>query len=307
MLLPCYLDPAHSEAHQHNELACLLADGECRIHSGRVSTGLSILGQAYAEHWLTHEPPTAESNVNGCYLKSSNTLLFIAKALSADECEAITQHTNTAYTEILTLAQTQGYTHPIRFWNYLPRINQGTGDEELYKQFCLGRFQAFDALHIKACDYPAASALGHHGQGATIYGFFSTHAAQHIENPVQASAYHYPRQYGPKSPSFARATLFNNSLFISGTASVIGSDTVGEGDLQHQLEVTVQNIERILAQVPKSTLHSIKVYIRHAIDYETTRAFLEAQWPDVAALYTHADICRANLLVEIEGVATLAA
>ena len=49
---------------------------------------------------------------------------------------------------------------PLKIWNYIPGINRGTGDGELYRQFCLGRA---DAVLIASGDrppLPAATGIG---------------------------------------------------------------------------------------------------------------------------------------------------
>ena len=48
----------------------------------------------------------------------------------------------------------------------------------------------------------------------------------------------------------------------------------------------------------------IHVYIKEAKDYEEVQSVVEQRWPNVSALYSVADVCRSELLVEIEGILT---
>jgi chorismate lyase/3-hydroxybenzoate synthase len=196
----------------------------------------------------------------------------------------------------------------------MPKINLGEGDQEEYKKFCSGRLRAFSQLDLSQQQFPAASALGiHHSdnaaQGAVIYLLATRTPGQHHENPRQQPAYQYPRQYGPSSPSFARATSLplqsQCPIFISGTASIIGHDTKACGNLQEQLEITLDNIRFLLASIdPQASAPSaIRVYLRHAEDLLATQTYLYQQFAPADINIVHADICRANLLVEIECVA----
>jgi chorismate lyase/3-hydroxybenzoate synthase len=50
-------------------------------------------------------------------------------------------------------------------------------------------------------------------------------------------------------------------------------------------------------------LSSVRVYLRHKEDFVATEAYLRQQFPEEVINIVHADICRDNLLVEIEAVA----
>jgi len=155
--------------------------------------------------------------------------------------------------------------------------------------------------------FSAASALGHYTQGAAFYVFASKKPGKHYENPVQQSAFEYPRQYGKSSPSFARATAYKHgaggeTLFVSGTASIIGHETIHLSSTENQLATIFSNIDKLIehCEFSKTALQSIKVYLRHQQDYASVQQMLEKQYPNVASLIVQADVCRDNLLIEIE-------
>lgn len=276
------------------------------FEAGMITTGLEGIAARSASEVWTVSLPTERGQTGNTYWSKTSELICLAHWLSKDECENIENSTQKAYESVISVMTEQGFSYPFRFWNYLPAINEGTDDDELYKKFCTGRLKAFENAGLTPASFPAASALGHHSDGAVIYLFASNQVPQHFNNNHQVNAYEYPRQYGVSSPSFARATAVSlnavNYLFISGTASITGHQTLGENDLEKQLEVTQSNIEHLLTTAnPESlSLSTFKVYVRHPDDVAFTRNWLEARYPGVEMLFTIADICRKELLVEIE-------
>ena len=210
------------------------------------------------------------------------------------------------YNELLTFITQSPHQQIIRFWNYLPHINFGAGDDENYKRFCTGRLRAFSENNIADQQFPAASAVGHFKEGITIYALSCSKEVSHFANPRQIDAFKYPRQYGPSSPSFARASTVeinqHQLCFISGTASILGHKTVHEGNLELQLDTIKENILYLLQETnfAEEQIKTLRVYLRHQADYEVCKKIVAEHYPNANAIYTHADICRADLLVEIE-------
>jgi chorismate lyase/3-hydroxybenzoate synthase len=197
--------------------------------------------------------------------------------------------------------------HVQRIWNYLGAINQGEGDAERYKAFCEGR--AAGMGDVFADGFPAATAIGHHAGHAhlQVYLLACDKAGQRVENPRQVSAWRYPRQYGRTPPSFARAMALpgGDALAISGTAAVVGHASAHQNDLPAQLDETLTNLEALLTSAGMAagfdTQSPLKAYVRHPGDAATVHAFLQQRLPGVPVLMLHGDICRSELLVEIDG------
>jgi chorismate lyase / 3-hydroxybenzoate synthase len=197
--------------------------------------------------------------------------------------------------------------HVQRIWNYLGAINTGPGDDERYKQFCTGRINGMGEVFAKG--FPAASAIGHHASKGLlqVYLMATDRAGTRVENPRQVSAWEYPRQYGRTPPSFARATFLpaNDVLAISGTAAVVGHASAHAGDLAAQLAETRRNLDALLAHggAPEgfNAQAPLKAYVRHREDAAAVKAFADAHWPEAPLLIVHGDICREELLVEIDG------
>jgi chorismate lyase/3-hydroxybenzoate synthase len=212
-----------------------------------------------------------------------------------------------AYTQLRQFVATRAEQHVLRVWNYLGAINQGAGDAERYKQFCDGRARGVASFFSDG--FPAASALGHHGPQhlLQVYLLACDQTGTRVENPRQVSAWRYPRQYGRTPPSFARAMTLpaGDALAISGTAAVVGHASAHHDDLDAQLAETLTNIRALLASADMppelGTRAPLKVYLRHADDLEHTRNHLQQCLPGVPLLILHGDVCRSELLVEIDG------
>lgn len=224
--------------------------------------------------------------------------------------------TGAAYRAIFDLLDASGYAHLLRVWNYFPSINDAAGGLERYRQFNIGRQDAFLARGRPAFEgAPAACALGTAGGALSIRFLAARRAALAIENPRQVSAYRYPVEYGPRSPSFSRAvlatTFARQTLFISGTASIVGHESLHHGDVREQTREILRNLEAVVAaaggaegaRAQRVEDACLTVYLRHAADCATVRAEIERRLgAAVRAVYVQADICRSELLVEIEAV-----
>jgi enamine deaminase RidA (YjgF/YER057c/UK114 family) len=172
--------------------------------------------------------------------------------------------------------------------------------------------------------YPASTGIGTSGRQITMNCLALDSQRPDVfilslENPQQTPACAYHARYSPQTPKFARAMAVVQGHFIStlvsGTASIVDSKSVHVGDVARQTEQTLDNIERLIAPEnfarhglagSGATLRNIaklRVYVKHAEDYERCREVVEARLPNVPAIYLHADVCRPDLLVEIEAVA----
>jgi chorismate lyase/3-hydroxybenzoate synthase len=231
--------------------------------------------------------------------------------------DAIQHATSLAYAEVFAALDRLGYPHLLRIWNYLSEINRETPHGERYRQFNSARRRAFlGSCRSVEGAVPAACALGsRRGAPLVIYFLASRSSPRSIENPRQVSAFRYPPAYGPDSPTFSRAALSTlaagQQLLISGTASIVGHQTVHAGDAAAQTRESIANISALVAaanEASESGVYSIdtlqyKVYVRRAEDLESIRhEFASKLTPNEPIVYLQADICRSELLVEIEAV-----
>ena len=139
-----------------------------------------------------------------------------------------------------------------------------------------------------------------------------------LENPNQTPAFDYAEFYSPKSPKFSRACAvsFNDrcSVYVSGTASIVDQKTVFIDDPVGQTNQTLDNIAALISGTnlqkhgvegfdsDLSDLAVARVYVKKAEFLDSVRSVCERRLADVPVVYTYADVCRDDLLVEIEGI-----
>jgi len=270
-------------------------------------------GDSMFEVWTCSQPVVREDH--GEFLSARNEdVLFGCLQTTLDR--RLDAASYFAYTRIFDFIDSRGYGQLLRVWNYFPHINAEADGLECYMRFNVGRHEAFVAKgRMIATDTPAACALGSRGEHLVIYFLAAKQRGQRVENPRQTSPFAYPPQYGPRSPNFARAMLIQNSgkplLFVSGTASIVGHQTLHAGNARAQARETVANILALTAQAQlagfdcssSNTDRLLKAYLRHPHDLAMVQDCLnDAFGPATKALYLQADICRSDLLVEVEAV-----
>lgn len=246
--------------------------------------------------------------------------------LDVSDATGLEEVTRLAYLSIFEALRASGSPYLLRIWNFLPRINEHEGGSERYRQFNIGRQNAFLEAGYDAFEgAPAACALGSFDSVLRIRFLAGSQPGLPIENPRQISAYRYSAAYGPRSPTFSRAVACDVgngrvAFWLSGTASIVGETTLHEGDILQQVDETLRNVQTVIDQCNDRLCAghfgwedlSYVVYVRRPEDLQAVRARLEAALPPGCraireAVYVQADICRSNLLVEIEGHAITAA
>lgn len=287
-----------------------------------INTPMLGAGAAICEVWRTRRPAESGQRARVRY-RCDDTMLFGCISVpetAASACledgnrSALQVGTENAYREIFSVLDSVGYGHLLRVWNYLPEINIDSFGTERYWQFNKARRDALIACGRDVTgNLPAACALGSEsGSPLVIYFLASKAAPIAVENPRQISAYRYPQKYGPR-PVFARASVLQESsaamLFVSGTASIVGHETLHVGDAAAQTRESLVNIEALLGEAnrvvgaARFALGSLayKVYVRHSSDLPIIQAQIAcAVGSSVRIVYLKADICRRDLLVEIE-------
>jgi len=273
-------------------------------------TGLPILAGTAGAPRLSGMQPAASC---GCVqlLRGEDWIAGFAKG---DVGLSLEQVTRTIYTDLLRA--TRGW-HLARCWNYVPGINEPETDGlERYRIFSRERSLAFEVEFGPGfrSALPAASAVGTHADTLRVAFIATRNRTTHFENPRQMPAYHYPTEYGPRSPSFARATVVESrtgrEVFISGTSAVVGHMTISPGDTAAQSEHAVANLREISRAcgvgpslgAGEARRREFTVYLRHAHELDATKTYLEQVLlsPSDSVVFTNSDICRASLNVEIE-------
>lgn len=223
-----------------------------------------------------------------------------------------------------------GFNQIVRQWNYIGEILKCTGNHDDYQQnyqmFNETRNRYYSAYRTHS-SFPAATGIGMSSPGVMIDCFaLQSDNTQIIpvRNPNQTDSYHYRQDIlaggdlrGKKQPpQFERALLLNaedgSRLLISGTASIVGEDTMGT-DVESQTIKTIQNMEALAS--PENLMNHcphlkyfpekynyLRVYVKRREEMEKVRQICSIHFDkDIPVSYVQADICRDNLLVEIEG------
>ncbi len=247
------------------------------------------------------------------------------------------QRTAQTYHAIRHILKENQSRHAVRIWNYIPNIQEIMPDGlDRYMVFNAGRYAAyydwFCQQETLGSHIPTATGIGHTGTDLLIHVLATKQAGQPVENPRQVLAQCYSHRYGPMPPCFARATITPSQdvtlpdLLIGGTASVCGEQSTHDNDITAQTEETLVNLAHLTGAAIQSVhgvdaanlssdidtllrrFQSMRIYYRDACHYDTIKNIV---WPRVDHIdplrveMVHADICRQELLVEIEGTATL--
>jgi chorismate lyase/3-hydroxybenzoate synthase len=293
------------------------ADGDPR----RVAVNLPILaGDPGGELWLSRQPVRHGWEGDIGWADNGEMLMMqlrVEEPALADMEQAVCR----AYLRIAAFLSARGYPELWRVWHYLGEINEGEGDTERYRRFCVGRYRAVADHAGFESHLPAATAIGTRGGGLQLIVLAGKRAGGQVENPRQVSAFRYPRPYGLRSPSFSRATLLpwaeSPHLLVSGTASIVGHATAFAGDVEAQLRQTAANLQALLAHAVHTRLpgreprefaaESYIVYLRLPEDLPRVAAALDELFGDAPRRVVIGDICRRELLIEVEAAYRLPA
>lgn len=290
------------------------ADVALEVHSIREAAGLSVHRRKAGPYpYLVAEDRNGEKLVAGNGIGMNHDAMNITAAA---------EHAFETIRNILR-QESLDFGHIFRQWNYIEGITRIRDDAEQsqhYQEFNNVRAAYYQESAFRN-GYPAATGIGTRAGGVSI-GFFAASeglfSAGALENPLQRAAFSYSdrvlvgdsdyRGACKCSPRFSRAKWISNDktyqMFISGTASIREEKTVGVDDIVKQTTTTLENISQLIGEAGKPVSVSyIRVYVKDAGDYAVVRSLCEEHFPGIPGLYVVSDICRENLLVEIEAVA----
>ena len=215
----------------------------------------------------------------------------------------------------------------IRQWNYVTDIlgqdASGQGIRQNYQEFneVRGKWYASNGL---THDFPAATGIGTLGKGVRLeilagkvekgFEIFS------LKNPIQQDAHQYSQEklvgaVRETTPLFERGKMVfgqgHGHIWVSGTAAIRGEESIG-GSVLEQTEVTCDNIDQLVNvdNLMDSGLSQgnyflkplyIRGYVKQSDDGPAVRQFLHERYPEALVHVLTADVCREELLVEIEG------
>jgi chorismate lyase/3-hydroxybenzoate synthase len=277
-----------------------------------IATGLSPIGYESAAEIWTSTSSVNQGTTGIVHYSHCDVYCFSWVDLPAEADTQIDSQTSLIYDKLMHTTKELDYPHLIRAWNYFPDINQGEGDNERYRKFSEGRARTLAQHGYAPNQYPAGTAIGtKKGDHIKVVLLTAKQPARMIENPRQTSAYNYPREYGPIGPSFARASRYKgrhtDQLFVSGTASIVGSKSKHSEAFWEQVKETLVNVKALAQDGSLCTNDNstplIRIYLRNMADINRLREEVQlALGKQTRILFLHGDICRAELAIEIEGV-----
>lgn len=253
-------------------------------------------------------------------------MLFLPGIFHTDVFSSVHEQSDSVMKTILGILSHEGFsiTDIVRQWNYIENI---TGKEvsgsQRYQEFNDVRSQYYGNFFIEN-GYPAATGIGTQYGGVQIEVDVLSDSALYshrIDNPSQRAAYVYSKDVlvgnnNVTTPKFerARSVSFNRNgwIYISGTAAIRGEESLGDNAFL-QTSITLDNIELLVSESNliscgisgKAKLKTFRVYVKEQGYLEDIKKCIDSRYHDVNVVYVNADICRDNLLVEIEAYALI--
>lgn len=225
------------------------------------------------------------------------------------------------------------YSQVFRTWLYLGDIVGPEADTQRYKELNRARTDFYRDIEfgdghvpspVKRSIFPASTGIGADGRDVMMSSIALASSRNDVclvplENPLQVPAFDYGAEYSPKSPKFARAMAVVvgdcAALFVSGTASITSAETRYIGDMEGQTWQTLDNIAALISEenlcrhgLPGlgATLDDmvlVRIYVKRQEDYQTAHDVCFVRLGELPSIFAIGDVCRPELLVEIEGVA----
>lgn len=282
----------------------------------------------YFDASLWDQEYISEDDGSAVLFRRENTEVLIGnvQAFEKNDCRTNAEKAFAAFDRLLKKSGVPLHA-VIRQWNYMENILGTEDDLQRYQEFNNVR-TAYYADHFQQNGYPAATGIGTN-RGGIIIEFLAVNSREAIslplDNPRQTAAHDYSEQVlvgracSPKStPKFERARyleLFGQKqVFISGTASILGEKTIGKGDPAKQTGTTIENMLQLYSGETLSAVTGIshepayghaRVYIKNRKDFPVIKKVFKQYYGNLPVVYILADICRDDLLVEIEGKVVL--
>ena len=258
---------------------------------------------------------------------SKETLLFIEGIAASDFSQSVKLQSQEVFSRLDGILSACGFAVDdiVRQWNYIGGIVGCRDGKQNYQEFNDARTVYYSGGNWQH-GYPAATGIGAEGEGIVVgcIAFKSASGAIYpIDNPLQVAAHVYSEKVlidnaagaMKSTPKFERAKVIVTGrvacCFVSGTAAIRGEQSVDASSVEQQ---TIRTIENIAHLVSKQNLvrygcspyelkyAQLQVFIKYAEDYEVVKNVVEQAFPNLNVLYSIADVCRSELLVEIEGI-----
>lgn len=272
---------------------------------------------------LTDKAATVERHRNFTLLKNGECKELITGSIIPDDMSLSTyEQASSIFKGIEKMLHSNGLepSDIYRQWNYIQGITILNDGSQNYQEFNDARSIFYNKSQWNN-GYPAATGIGADAGGVVveINAIKSYEKSLPIDNPLQIAAHNYSQNVldgkaidilkEKSTPKFERARLLGNTIFISGTAAIKGEQSIGSHSAVEQTTETMEIMDRLVSKenIPTENNGShydlLRIYVKRKEDIEAVKTFMDTHYPAVAKHYLIADVCRPELLVEIEGIA----
>lgn len=273
------------------------------------------------------------------FQRGKTKLIFAAGIGSENNTDDILEQSTLAFRlaqQILEYEE-MSFSNVVRQWNYIAQITANIEKDGRLSQ----HYQIFNDVRSKYYGksefqhgYPAATGIGMDFGGVMLdfiaARFDADNFVVRLKSPVQFDAYTYSKEvladncsmsdFCRTTPKFERAKLMNipgnRWIFISGTAAIVGEESDLQKSVEHQTEMTIENIRCLISPSnlnrfkiqtdAEPEITYLRVYVKYKSDLLPVEQICRKHFKNIPLTFVVADICRPELLVEIEGFAVLA-
>jgi enamine deaminase RidA (YjgF/YER057c/UK114 family) len=310
----------------------LLVEELCQKHYAELSPMLAVIAQRpldaeFAAEVTFVDAESVKITRNNGYITLNNKIL-LSGALYTSTSDSIATQSDGIFQRLGDILQNDGFeiNDIVRQWNFIEKITHLSNSGQNYQQFNDARSR-FYAKADWANGYPAATGIGTKCGGVTIMVDAvkqSNECSTPIDNPLQVSAHAYSQRVlidgdtarHKSTPKFERARKLDiegcSMIYVSGTAAIRGEESC-KADIEEQTALTMENIAKL---ADKETLEAygvkeaaeleykmLRIYLKHNFNLEVVKSWFETYYPSTPKVFLLADICREELLIEIEGIA----
>ena len=261
--------------------------------------------------------------------------LFVGGAMSSVSEAGIQKQSDTIFSALEEIFELEKMpvSSIVRQWNYIENITRIEDNSQNYQEFndARSRFYRKTKWHD---GFPAATGIGIGCGGVivdldAIYTNGSDIKVVSLNNTLQVPAHDYSNsvliaaedeQDRPvTTPKFERGKLVLSGtegvIYISGTAAIRGEKSFSDKGIEEQTRITLENIEHLISEETLANsgaghfanveISSLRIYLKEESFFEPCKKIVDENYKGVSSVYLKADICREELLVEIEGIAKI--
>ena len=261
--------------------------------------------------------------------------LFVGGAMSNESEASIQKQSDAIFSGLEEIFEMEKMpvSSIVRQWNYIENITGIEDNCQNYQEFNDARSRFYRKTKWQG-GFPAATGIGIGCGGViidldAIYTNSSDIKIVSLNNTLQVPAHVYSKsvlvgsedeQDRPvTTPKFERGKLILSGtggvIYISGTAAIRGEKSFSYEGIEEQTRITMENIEHLLSEETLASsgaghfanveISSLRIYLKEESFFQPCKKIIDENYRGVPAVYLKADICREELLVEIEGIAKI--